>query len=76
MTTLPVPGPMLIAEGKAESTNRHDPSFLRAYGPLVKVDFTSARGCFIKFKISNLERKNLRTKEIDLSRRVLLRLRI
>lgn len=67
---------MPVAEGKAQSRNRHDPSFLRSYGPLVKMDFTLARGCFIKFKISHLERKTLRTKEIDLSRRVLLRLRI
>lgn len=70
MTTLPVPGPMPVAEDKAQSTNRHDPPFLQAYGLLVKVDFTSARGCFSKFKISHLERKNLRTMEIDLSRRV------
>lgn len=39
------------------------------------MDFTLARGCLMKFKISDFERKNLITQETALSRRAWLRLR-
>lgn len=52
------------------------PILSRGTCPLVEVNFGSGKGCSSTVKISNLERRNLITKETNLSRKVLLRLRI